>query len=149
MATVSSISTVNRIIVDGDPTAAGAVPTMVNPGDRIYRLDTGVEYVATAAGVIAEASLDESPVLTTVTFTTKVTGTTALATPSALAATNGQLFASTVSGATLMGFGTTGDVTLKNRAGTDVIVVTSNTTGVTLAGALAMTGALSGVTTAA
>jgi hypothetical protein len=86
---------------------------------------------------------------TSVTFTTNVKSVTALATPSAYAATTGAFFASTVSGATLMGFGTTGDVTLKNRAGTDVIVVTSNTTGVTMAGALAITGALSGVTTAA
>ncbi len=82
-------------------------------------------------------------------FGTKVISTTALVTPAAVAATTAEFFASTVSGATLMGYGTTGDVTLKNRAGTDVIVVTSNTTGVTLAGALAMTGALSGVTTLA
>lgn len=74
------------------------------------------------------------------------TSTVAVATPSALAATQFTGFASTVSGATLMGFGTTGDVTLKNRAGTDVLVVTSNTLNVTMAGALAITGALSGVT---
>ena len=86
---------------------------------------------------------------TSVTYSTLASSVTALATPSALAATALNAFASTVSGATLMGFGTTGDVTLKNRAGTDVVVVTSNTTGVTMAGALAMTGALSGVTTAA
>lgn len=70
----------------------------------------------------------------TITYTVKVIGTTAIATPSALIATTGQLFASTVSGATLMGFGTTGDVTLKNRAGTDVLIVLSNTTTVSFAG---------------
>jgi hypothetical protein len=74
------------------------------------------------------------------TFVTKGVSTTALATPSALAATAFNAFASTVSGATLMGFGTTGDVTLKNRAGTDVIVVTSNTLNVTMAGAVAVAG---------
>lgn len=83
------------------------------------------------------------------TFGTSLSSTTALATPSAYTVTTGTLFASTVSGATLMGYGTTGDVTLKNRAGTDVIVVTSNTLNVTMAGALAITGALSGVTTLA
>lgn len=74
--------------------------------------------------------------------------TTAIATPTAFTATTFSAFASTVSGATVMGFGTTGDVTLKNRSGTDVFVVTSNSLNATLAGALAMTGALSGVTQA-
>ncbi len=72
--------------------------------------------------------------VSTLTFTDKLISTTAIATPSAVAATQFTAFASTVSGATLMGFGTTGDVTLKNRAGTDVLVVTSNTVNVTLAG---------------
>ncbi len=80
-------------------------------------------------------------------FAGAVTSVSPLVTPGALGATTAKYFASTVSGATLMGYGTTGDVTLKNRDGTDVLVVTSNTLNVTLAGALAMTGALSGVTT--
>jgi len=87
--------------------------------------------------------------VTSLTYSLSMISTTALATPSALVATTSQVFASTVSGATIMGYGTTADVTLKNRAGTDVIKVTSNTTGVVMAGALAITGALSGVTTAA
>jgi hypothetical protein len=70
----------------------------------------------------------------------ELTSIVAIATPSALTATQFTGFASTVSGATLMGYGTTADVTLKNRAGTDVIVVTSNTTGVTMAGALLVAG---------
>ncbi len=68
------------------------------------------------------------------------TSTTAIATPGAYSATTFTGFASTVSGATLMGYGTTGDVTLKNRSGTDVLVVTSNTLNITLAGALAVAG---------
>lgn len=87
--------------------------------------------------------------VTSAVFSTSVSSITAFATPSALTVTTGQFFASTVSGATLMGYGSTADVTLKNRAGTDVIKVTSNTTGVVLAGALAITGALSGATTGA
>jgi hypothetical protein len=101
--------------------------------------------VSKAGAVIAAATV----AFTGGTFTTTLISTTAQATLGALAATQASVYASTVSGTTLQGFGTTGDVTLKNRAGTDVIVVTSNTTGVTMAGALAMTGALSGVTTLA
>jgi hypothetical protein len=69
------------------------------------------------------------------TYGTKLVSTTALATPSALAATAFNAFASTVSGATVMGYGTTGDVTLKNRAGTTVAYVGPNTTAFTIVGA--------------
>jgi hypothetical protein len=104
----------------------------------------------TIGGALAGATTGAFSGLITSTATTgMIASATATATPSAYSATQSTLFASTVSGATLMGYGTTGDVTLKNRAGTDVIVVTSNTTGVTMAGALAITGALSGVTTLA
>ncbi len=65
--------------------------------------------------------------------------TTAIATPSAFAATTFAGFASTVSGATLMGYGTTGDVTLKNRAGTDALYVVASTTGVVMAGVATLT----------
>ncbi len=85
--------------------------------------------------------------LTGLTYTTSVASATALATPSAFVATRSAQFASTVSGAVVMGFGTTNDVTLMNQAGTVVLGVTANTTGVTMAGALAITGAFSGATT--
>lgn len=88
----------------------------------------------TAAGVLANSS--------NFGFVSALISTTALATPSALAATAFNAFASTVSGATLMGFGTTGDVTLKNRSGTDVFVVTANSVNATLAGMLTMADAL-------
>ncbi len=82
--------------------------------------------------------------VTSAAFSTLLSSLTALATPSALTSTSLNVFASTVSGATLMGFGTTGDVTLKNRAGTDVIVVGPNSTAVSVAGALTLlAGALS------
>lgn len=109
---------------------------------------SGAAAVTTLAGTGAVSGFT-SVSTGSVTYTSNVASVTGLATPSALVATNSNLFASTVSGATLMGFGTTGDVTLKNRAGTDVLVVTSNTLNVTLAGALAMSGALSGATTGA
>jgi hypothetical protein len=76
------------------------------------------------------------------TVGTKVVSTTALATPSALVATAFNAFASTVSGAVLMGYGTTGDVTLKNRAGTTVAYVGPNTTAFTCVGAVTSTGNL-------
>lgn len=82
-----------------------------------------------------------------ISWVTSAKSITAFATPSALIATTNINFASTVSGAVMMGFGTTNDVTLMNRAGTVVLGITANTTGVVLAGALAITGALSGVTT--
>lgn len=75
--------------------------------------------------------------------------TAATATPSAFTSTTFEGFSSTTLGAALMGYGSTNDVTLLNRAGAAVIGITANTTGVTMAGALAITGALSGVTTAA
>ena len=74
------------------------------------------------------------------TYSTKIVSTTALATPSALAATAFNAFASTVSGATLMGYGTTADVTLKNRAGTDVLKIGPNTTAAVFAGTTTSTG---------
>lgn len=80
--------------------------------------------------------------VSTLTFTEKVIGTTALATPSAFAATTGSFFASTVSGATLMGFGTTHDVALKNRAGTTAFGVVANSTTVAAIGAMNVGGLL-------
>ena len=85
--------------------------------------------------------------VTQATFSTKVVSSTALATPSALAATALNAFASTVSGAVLMGYGTTGDVTLKNRAGTSVAYVGPNTTKFWCVGDLAIAGAFTGATT--
>lgn len=81
------------------------------------------------------ATLGAAVTSTSVTFTTNAISVTALATPSALTATQFTGFASTVSGAALMGFGTTNDVSLMNRAGTVVIGVGPNTTAVSLAGA--------------
>lgn len=70
------------------------------------------------------------------TFTTSLKSNTALATPSALTATEANFYASTVSGASISGFGTTNDVTLRNRAGTVCLGVGPNTTTVSIAGNL-------------
>jgi hypothetical protein len=74
------------------------------------------------------------------TYGTKIVSTTALATPSALAATAFNAFASTVSGATLMGYGTTADVTLKSRAGNDAFLVLTNSINCSALGTLKSTG---------
>ena len=76
------------------------------------------------------------------TYTTSLKSTTALATPAALTATQATAFASTVSGSAIMGFGTTNDVSLMNRAGTVVLGIGPNTTAVNMAGALGVTGLL-------
>ena len=102
-----------------------------------------ITFPNAASGTVPLLNLAQSftavQTFTGAVFSTSVSSTTALATPAAYVATTGTFFASTVSGATLQGFGTTGDVTLKNRAGTDVIVVTANTLNVTMAGALTVT----------
>ena len=117
---------------------SGATGAYAAPGafDVVGALTAGT--VASDAGVSG----------TSLTATTLVQSSTALATPSALAATALNAFASTVSGATLMGYGTTHDATLKNRAGTTALGVTANTTDVTAAGALDVAGALTGGTIA-
>lgn len=86
---------------------------------------------------------------TSVTFSTQVISVTPFATPAALVATTHVEFASTASGASIMGFGTTNDVTLKNRAGTDVLGITANTVNVTMAGTLDTLGAMTVTSTSA
>ncbi len=96
----------------------------------------------TTATLVTALTLDQDKSATfaaNVNTATYFGSVTALATPSALAATGLYAFASTVSGAVLMGFGTTNDVALMNRAGTPVIGITANSTAVTLAGNLKVT----------
>lgn len=84
----------------------------------LLRHTTAATFNILASGALTTAA--------SLTFGTLLASTTALATPSALAATALNVLASTVSGGTLMGYGTTSDVTLKNRAGTDVFMVAPN-----------------------
>lgn len=44
---------VTRHYVDGDPTVAGALPCVINPGDVIVRRDTRQVYHYTADGAVA------------------------------------------------------------------------------------------------
>lgn len=68
------------------------------------------------------------------TYSQALGSLTPYATPAAFTQTLSTQFASTVSGATLMGYGTTSDATLKNRNGADVVSVLANTTDTKLAG---------------
>lgn len=96
----------------------------------------------TARTISASHTFTASQSFTGLTFSTSLASTTALATPSALSATQYTAFASTASGATIMGYGTTYDVTLKNRAGTDVLGIGPNTTDATFAGKVAIGGGI-------
>ena len=113
------------------------------PDDLVVADDADVVGDLTAGTIASDAGVSG----TSLTYTTLLSSVTALATPSALAATAHNTFASTVSGGVLMGFGTTHDATLKNRAGTSVLGVTANTSDVTAAGALAVTGVISSTAT--
>lgn len=104
----------------------------------VLTLDATTAVRATFAGAVAINGALSG--VTSATFSTSILSTTALATPSALAATQFTGFASTVSGAAIMGFGTTNDVALMNRAGTVVLGIGPNTTTVNLTGALTVVG---------
>jgi hypothetical protein len=134
--TINKIESLRRISVTGDPSTYTNVPCTLVPGDVVYREDGALSFLMTDAGLVAGTSLDESPSFTSVTYSTKLASTTALATPSALAATAMNTFASTVSGGALMGFGTTNDVSLMNRAGTVCLGVGPNTTVVNIPASL-------------
>ena len=82
----------------------------------------------------------EASQLAALIVTDSVASATAIATPAAFAATRFAGFASTVSGAAIMGFGTTNDVALMNRAGTVCLGVGPNTTAINIPGTLVVTG---------
>ena len=126
--------------------AAEVSNRVVFGGAGLATFSHGITIAGALAGVTTAAV---SGLITSTATTGMIASATATATPSAYSATQCTVLASTVSGGVLMGFGTTFDVTLKNRAGTDVLGIGPNTTTVTTAGALVITGALSGVTTIA
>ena len=102
--------------------------------------DVAVGQVLVSGGVATAPAYSASPSITALTYTTNLKSTTALATPAALTATQATAFASTVSGSAIMGFGTTNDVSLMNRAGTVVLGIGPNTTTVNMTGLLSVSG---------
>jgi len=75
MATITDIKTVQRVFCTGDPTAANALGCDLNPGDLVVRTDGGTHYVMTAAGLVLESSMDQSPSFTTVAVSSTATVT--------------------------------------------------------------------------
>lgn len=106
---------------------------------------------ATVTGTGTTIVMSVSPTITGtaniagITYTTALGSLTNYATPAAFTQTLSSQFASTVSGATLMGYGTTGDVTLKSRAGSDALYVVANSVNVRAKGSLTSDAATGGV----
>ncbi len=125
-ATQASITTMANLVTVG-ALNAGSITS------GFGSIDVGADAIS--GGAISGTSL---------TSTTLLSSVTALATPSALAATAFNAFASTVSGAAIMGYGTTNDVALMNRAGTVCLGVGPNTTVVNIPGSLSVVGAVGG-----
>ena len=138
-----------------DETGSGAAvfatsPTLVTPAlgtpsSGVVTNLTGTASININGTVGATTATTAS--FTGTTFTLDQKSNTAFATPGALTATGSRSFASTVSGAAYMGFGTTNDVALMNRAGTVCLGVGPNTTAINIpgtlaSGALTVTGAI-------
>ena len=149
-AVLGSFTSAQLLAALTDETGTGAAvfatsPTLVTPA-----LGTPASGVVTNLTGTASININGTVGATTAT-TASFTGTTftldqksntAFATPAALTATGSRSFASTVSGGAVMGFGTTNDVALMNRAGTVCLGVGPNTTAINIPGALAVTGTL-------
>jgi len=117
-------------------------------GTDIVEAHTAIVGNATMGGtlgVTGATTLSSTVSFTGSTFTLDQKSDTAFATPAALSATGYRGFASTVSGASMMGHGTTNDVSLMNRAGTVVLGVGPNTTVVNIPASLTV-GTTLGVT---
>ncbi len=94
----------------------------------------------TTDSIIADISGGGGPIhATRLTFTEDLYSITSYATPS-LASGTYEGYYNAQSGAVLQGYGSVTDVALKNRSGTTVLGITANTTNVTLAGGLALSG---------
>lgn len=126
------MSSYAQIIVSSDATltlsAANVIPVL------------GAAVSGTGTAVAAQVTLSDLATYFTGGAANQFKSTTAIATPAAFTVTTFDGFASTVYGAALMGYGTTNDATLFNRAGTPVLGVVANSTAVTLAGTLAVAG---------
>ena len=121
-------------VLDVGQVSQGAV---INATSLTVSTTLGVTGATTLSSTVATGALT---VTGAATYTTSLKSTTALATPGALSATQATAFASTVSGAAIMGFGTTNDVSLMNRAGTVVLGIGPNTTTVNMTGLLTVSG---------
>ena len=133
--TVTGAATLsNTLAVTGAATLSN---TLAVTGAATLSNTLAVTGATTLSSTVATGALT---ITGAATYTTSLKSTTALATPGALSATQATAFASTVSGASIMGFGTTNDVALMNRAGTVVLGIGPNTTTVNMTGLLTVSG---------
>jgi hypothetical protein len=154
-AVLGSFTSAQLLAALTDETGSGAAvfatsPTLVTPALGTPASGVVTNLTGTASininGTVG-ATTPTTASFTGTTFTLDQKSDTAFATPGALTATASRSFASTVSGAAVMGFGTTNDVALMNRAGTVCLGVGPNTTAINIpgtlaSGALTVTGAI-------
>lgn len=117
-------------LFDGATSPTFVTPALGTPSAIVLTNASGTASI-NINGTVG-ATTPTTGAFTSETFTLSLKSTTALATPSALSATQFTGFASTVSGAAIMGMGTTNDVSLMNRAGTVVLGIGPNTTAVNI-----------------
>jgi len=142
---VTGATTLSSTVATGALTVTGAATVSTTLGvtgatTLSSTVATGALTVTGAATVSTTLGVTGATTLSSGTYSTFLKSTTALATPAALTATQATAFASTVSGSAIMGFGTTNDVALMNRAGTVVLGVGPNTTTVNMTGLLTVSG---------
>lgn len=116
-------------------TAITAVSINVTTVPLSRKITLGVlrDFLASAATGFASVAVT----VASLAFATTLLSTTAFATPAALGATQFTAYASATRGAALMGYGSTYDVALVNRAGTTVFGVLANTLNLSAAGSIA------------
>ena len=117
----------NQIIVGGTPAQLRRI--VFGDADETITIPSNVVFT----GTILTSSITD-------TFQSSLVSITGIATPAIASAVAWVAFASSVNGAVLMGSGSTYDVTLLNQAGTAVLGVTKNTTGLVATGAVNVTG---------
>jgi hypothetical protein len=149
--TVNAISATGPVAITGNVAITGTlgitstITASSLTASRAVFTDASKNLVSIATTGSGSVVLAISPTITGtaniagITYTTALGSLTAYATPSAFTQTLSSQFASTVSGATLMGYGTTGDVTLKGRSGNDAFYVAANTLNCVAKGSMTVT----------
>lgn len=152
----TAVTGTGNMVLSASPTFTGTAiaasltlsGTLALAGATVSGTPTWSSSQAITLSTAAQPNVTSLGTLTSLTVSggvvvgSSISSTTANATPSAFVATTYAGFASTVSGAAVMGFGTTSDVTLKSRSGSDAFRVTANTVNVEALGNMAITGTL-------
>ena len=155
---VNAIAVIGPVSITGTMAVSGALTLSAAP--TLSTLSASLPVVTNASKQLSSATvtgtgttvvMSVSPTITGtaliagITYSTALGSLTAYATPAAFTQTLSSQFASTVSGATLMGYGTTGDVTLKSRSGSDALYVVANSVNVRAKGSLTSDAAAGGI----